>query len=126
MSYTFRFTFAMALSFIIAAVCLGAQGEHPELERLRGDLTRLEMDVHVLEDQEAKMVNKLRKSISRSRGTGIILFLFGAFCALWAQNTGRNAWLWFFLGFFLNFVAVLFLLSKNSQDIRDNLEPPKL
>ena len=126
MSYTLRFTFAMALSFIIAAVCLGAQGEHPELERLRGDLTRLEMDVHVLEDQEAKMVNKLRKSISRSRGTGIILFLFGAFCALWAQNTGRNAWLWFFLGFFLNFVAVLFLLSKNSQDIRDNLEPPKL
>jgi len=94
MSYTLRFTFAMALSFIIAAVCLGAQGEHPELERLRGDLTRLEMDVHVLEDQEAKMVNKLRKSISRSRGTGIILFLFGAFCALWAQNTGRNAWLW--------------------------------
>ena len=116
----------MALSFVIAAVCLGAQGEHPELERLRGDLTRLEMDVHVLEDQEDETVSKLRKSLSGSRKTGIILFLFGGFCALWAQNTGRNAWLWFFVGFFLSIVAVLFLLSKNSQDIRDKLDPPKL
>ena len=42
-----------------------------------------------------------------------LAFLFGAFCALWAQNQGRNAWLWFFLGFFFNIVAVLFVLILN-------------
>src|SRR6266567_166927 len=47
---------------------------------------------------------------------GVALFLFGAFCALWAQNTGRNPWLWFFLGMFFNVITVLVLLSKNSKD----------
>jgi H+/Cl- antiporter ClcA len=42
-----------------------------------------------------------------------LAFLFGAFCALWAQNQGRNAWLWFILGFLLNIVAVLFVLILN-------------
>ncbi|MGO9918056.1 MAG: hypothetical protein ACLQIB_25615 [Isosphaeraceae bacterium] len=47
---------------------------------------------------------------------GAVFFLFGAFCALWAQNTGRNAWLWFFLGLFFNVITVLVLLWKNSDD----------
>ena len=50
---------------------------------------------------------------------GIILFFFtGIFCALWAQNTGRNAWLWFFLGVIFNFVTLLVLLYKNPKRIR--------
>lgn len=52
----------------------------------------------------------------KAEENGALLFLFGAFCALWAQNTGRSAWLWFFLGAFFNVVAVLFLLTKNSND----------
>ena len=44
------------------------------------------------------------------------MFMFGAFCALWAQNSGRNAWLWFFLGAFFNLITVLVLLAKNSGD----------
>jgi hypothetical protein len=47
---------------------------------------------------------------------GVALFLFGAFCALWAQSTGRNAWLWFFLGLFFSVITVLVLLAKNSND----------
>ncbi len=48
-----------------------------------------------------------------------IFFLYGLVCALWAQNTGRNAWLWFWLGMCLNVIAVCFLLcSKNSKDRR--------
>ena len=43
-------------------------------------------------------------------------FLFGAFCALWAQNTRRNPWLWFFLGLFFSVIAVIVLLVKNSDD----------
>ena len=48
-----------------------------------------------------------------------IFFLYGLVCALWAQHTGRNAWLWFWLGMCLNVIAVCFLLcSKNSKDRR--------
>jgi hypothetical protein len=47
---------------------------------------------------------------------GVAVFLFGAFCALWAQNTGRNPWSWFFLGLLFNVITVLVLLSKNSKD----------
>jgi len=61
-------------------------------------------------------VNDLDHKVQVSGGTGLILFLFGAFCALWAQNTGRNAWLWFFLGLAFNVITVLFLLTKNSND----------
>ena len=51
-----------------------------------------------------------------STDAGVAAWLFGAFCALWAQNTGRNAWLWFFLGLFFNVITVLVLLNKNSHD----------
>ena len=48
--------------------------------------------------------------------SGAVSFLFGAFCALWAQNTRRSAWLWFFLGLFFSVFTVIVLLSKNSAD----------
>jgi hypothetical protein len=48
--------------------------------------------------------------------TGALVLLFGAFCALWAQNTGRNPWFWFLLGVIFHFVAVLVLLAKNAED----------
>jgi hypothetical protein len=53
---------------------------------------------------------------AHSHPGGAVLFLFGAFCALWAQNTNRNAWLWFFLGLVFSFITVIVLLVKNSND----------
>ena len=47
---------------------------------------------------------------------GLVLFLFAIFTAYWAQTTRRNAWLWFFLGFFLAPLTGVVLLYKNSQD----------
>ena len=47
--------------------------------------------------------------------SGGVLFLFGAFCALWAQNTRRNPWLWFFMGLFFNVITVIVLLVKNAD-----------
>ena len=47
---------------------------------------------------------------------GAAAWLFAAFCALWAQNTGRSAWLWFFLGLFFSVITVIVLLAKNSDD----------
>jgi hypothetical protein len=49
---------------------------------------------------------------------GAALFLYGVLCALWAQNTGRSAWLWFFQGIMFSVITVLVLLSKNSQELR--------
>jgi len=47
--------------------------------------------------------------------TSMVFFLFGIFCAYWAQTTQRSAWLWFFLGWFFAPVTGVFLLYKNSQ-----------
>ena len=49
---------------------------------------------------------------------GLAFFLFGIFCAYWAQTTGRNAWLWFLSGLFFAPFTGLVLLYKNSQDGR--------
>jgi len=46
---------------------------------------------------------------------GLACFLFGIFCAYWAQETNRNAWLWFFLGLFFPPITGLVLLYKNSK-----------
>jgi hypothetical protein len=61
-------------------------------------------------------VDQLEREIDDATGLSIALFLFGVFCALWAQNTGRNAWLWFFLGLFLSVITVIVLLIKNAND----------
>jgi len=45
----------------------------------------------------------------------LVQFLFGIFCAYWAQTRDRNAWLWFFLGFFFAPITGLVLLSENRK-----------
>jgi uncharacterized BrkB/YihY/UPF0761 family membrane protein len=77
----------------------------------------------VLGQQDSQRIASLESKVStlerRLHGygdAGLVLFLFGAFCALWAQNTRRSAWLWFFLGLFLNVITVILVLIKNSDD----------
>ena len=79
----------------------------PSADQTASRLNGLEMRIGALESK-IRDVEKV----------GFSFFLFGAFCALWAQNTGRNAWLWFFLGFFFSVITVIFLLSKNSEDLK--------
>jgi hypothetical protein len=76
-------------------------------------LQQFEQRVAALEAQHAKLEAKVRTAST----AGVVAFLFGTFCALWAQNTGRNAWLWFFLGLFFSVITVLVLLAKNSGDL---------
>jgi hypothetical protein len=61
-------------------------------------------------------VASIPSSVQSHGSDGGVLFLFGDFCALWAQNTNRNAWLWFFLGLIFSVITVLVLLTKNSED----------
>lgn len=44
----------------------------------------------------------------------LVAVLFGMFCAYWAQETNRSAWLWFFFGLLLPVIAGIALLSKNA------------
>jgi F0F1-type ATP synthase assembly protein I len=44
--------------------------------------------------------------------------LIGCFCALWAQNTRRNPWLWFFMGGCFAPITLFVLLAKNSEHQR--------
>lgn len=59
---------------------------------------------------------ELDRRVEESAGVAIAFLLCGAFCALWAQNTKRNAWLWFFVGLFFNVIAVFVVLFKNAYD----------
>jgi hypothetical protein len=69
--------------------------------------------------QVEERVSKLESRVQQLGGEGLALFLFAAFCALWAQNTGRSAWLWFFLGLLFSAITVLVLLSRNASDRRN-------
>lgn len=46
---------------------------------------------------------------------GSVAFLFAIFCAWWAINSGRNAWLWFFFALIAAPISGLILLYKTSQ-----------
>ena len=60
----------------------------------------------------------------RDRETYIsLVYLVGIFCALWAQNTKRNPWLWFALGAVFSLFTTLVLLSKNAEDRRRLTRP---
>ncbi len=46
--------------------------------------------------------------------TGYVNFLFGNFCAYWAQATNRSAWLWFFMGLLFGPITGVVLVAKNA------------
>lgn len=69
-------------------------------------------DLDSLEDRISAVEDDVRGAASQ----GALLFLFGAFSALWAQQTKRSAWLWFFLGVFFSVITVIVLLNKNAND----------
>jgi hypothetical protein len=98
----------MLLATIGAAAWLQTASAQDDM---RGRLDRLERRVKQLESRPQTVTH-----VSQNQSAGAVLFLFGAFCALWAQNTQRNPWLWFFLGLFFSVITVLWLLSKNAED----------
>ncbi len=59
----------------------------------------------------------LENNIKNNKTTGFLIFFIGIFCAYWAQNSGRNPWLWFFCGIFFNVITLVVLLIRNKEDI---------
>jgi hypothetical protein len=66
-------------------------------------------------DELDARIDRMQDRVRDGAG-GAVLFLYGAFCALWARNSGRSAWGWFFLGLVFSVITVLVLLYKNAED----------
>ncbi|HEX6884371.1 MAG TPA: hypothetical protein VF530_13415 [Planctomycetota bacterium] len=104
------------------ATLAGSQGQESatraEVQALEKRLVRLERETPRRGEiqQVSSALESLRRRVEELNDSGAVLWLFGAFCALWAQQTGRNPWLWFFLGLIGSFITVIVLLVKNSQD----------
>ena len=79
------------------------------------DIKALKSQVEDLAFQVASLAS-LKDDVKN--GQSSMLFLVGVLCALWAQNTRRNAWLWFFLGACFAPATAILLLVKNSADKR--------
>ncbi|MEI8234820.1 MAG: hypothetical protein WCH57_09060 [Verrucomicrobiota bacterium] len=70
---------------------------------------------------------KVQEALIEARGTraeartryllmgSALMFLFGAFGALWAQNGHRNPVVWFFAGFFFTILTVVAILWLNPK-----------
>ena len=83
----------------------------------------LTLPMQLLAQSDASRLDELERRVLRvehqlrgNEAAGVAVFVCAAFCALWAQQTRRNAWLWFFLGLLFSVFTVLVLLNKNSKD----------
>ena len=86
------------------------------------DVSELSSRIAELEHKVDRQGSEISRVEEIAKNTAPVIFLFGAFCALWAQNTGRSAWLWFFMGAIFNVFAVVALLIKNEPP--DHRRPP--
>lgn len=98
-----------------------------EIQQLRSDVDKLKTENETLRSQILQENQKLSSDVSGIKSDltdkasiPMISFFIGIFCALWAQNTQRNPWPWFFLGFFFTIITGFFLLAKNADDLKTN------
>jgi len=99
-------------AFLMTAACLSIMAWQPAQAPDTTQVEQLESEAKKLRAEVAELKDELSHKIAK----GFVLFLFGGFCALWAQNSGRNAWGWFFLGLLFNIITVTVLLYKNAED----------
>lgn len=108
---------ALTLILIIFALSvssgLAQQSLPPDYQQTTDrKISSLQEEVRLLKTR----VENMRGPANTAAAGGGVSFLFGVFCALWAQNTNRSAWLWFFLGLFFTAITAVVLLVKNSDD----------
>ncbi|HYD84978.1 MAG TPA: hypothetical protein VEA63_13025 [Opitutus sp.] len=72
-----------------------------------------------------RLETRVRKLERSGRSVVGIAFVAGVVAALWAQNTRRNAWLWFFAGVIFAPITLLVLLYLNAQDRDRDRDPPR-
>jgi outer membrane murein-binding lipoprotein Lpp len=117
-----RIALAGALLLTIAVGAAAFPSDAETIRELQARVATLEEEVEAARDEAwaaTRQAERARSAIAeRSSVAGGLAMLFGGFCALWAQNTGRNPWLWFFLGLFLSVVAMVLVLYRNRPSAR--------
>ena len=118
----------LAIAAVLVPLRTTAQQAEADAPALEARVDALESDVRSLQTDAGSTrsdLSRLSSDVSRlesaidDASTGVVLFLCGVFCALWAQNTRRSPWLWFFLGLFFHVITLLVLLAKNAGDRRN-------
>ena len=77
-----------------------------------GDIQRLKDRIAQLEYTIDTNELKLSKLDDFSQQNGLAILFFAIFCAWWAKSTGRNLWLWFFMGLIFNFFTGIAIIVK--------------
>lgn len=90
----------------------GEKGKDPALTELEIKVAHLEWKL----EQVERNTSDISKKTKDYAPIGLVLFLFGGFCALWAQNTGHNAWAWFLWGVLFSFITVLAILTGRRNE----------
>lgn len=106
------------LQFNIAGNAQFFQENEPKKVSLEERVKLLENELNFKNMLHQNELNNLKGQVSSYAPMGMLLFLFGGVCALWAQSTGRSAWAWFFAGLFLSVLALIMVLAIHSDDIK--------
>ena len=116
-------TRTISVGFLTGLVLLSVVAGTTTVAQERDAVSELQEQVDSLERQIDRRETRVEVE-DGGYGCGIAI-LFGAFCALWAQNTGRNPWLWFVMGAIFSCITVLILLTKNADDLAGKATPPE-
>jgi len=111
MKYTIFSILFLLASIRFCPQSMAQTGSNEEIETLTKQVTELKSKLKDIESEVSSVRSEIDDYV-------VVFFLFGIVCALWAQNTQRNPWLWFFLGLFFHGITGLVLLAKNSSDKR--------
>ena len=82
--------------------------------------------IREIESRLTALERRIDQNSRRTTQAGLfsLMVLCGAFCALWAQNTGRNPWLWFVCGLLMTYLAVIAVLVWNADDRKPKAHSP--
>jgi hypothetical protein len=98
---------------------VAADTDPSAVDRLEDRIERIEREQSRLDrlPYETQQLENRLDRIEDDATAGIGLFVSGILCALWAQYTGRSAWLWFFFGLILAPIALIAMVWKNASGL---------
>lgn len=106
--------------FIITGSDLNAQNNEVEIREMKNTIEAQNQKIQILESRLNATDSDIRQNLSGYAPMFIVLFLFGTVCALWAQSTGRNAMVWFFLGLIFSIFTAITVLYINGKELNQN------